>query len=62
MQLCAQEMSPPVHVTEGREAIKALANSWSSGSRHTVGVEREMEEEGGGKGGPQGKSGKASME
>lgn len=50
-------------VTEEREAIKALANSWSSGSRHAVGVESlEMEEEGGGKGGRQGKSGKASVE
>lgn len=49
MPFRAQEMSPPVHVTEGREAIKALANSWSSGCRHTEGVEREMEEEGEGK-------------
>lgn len=35
MQLHAREMSPPIDVTEEREAIKAPANSWSSGSRLT---------------------------
>lgn len=49
-------------MSQRREAIKILANSWSSGSRHAVGVEREMEEEEGGKGGRQNKSGRASME
>lgn len=35
MQLHAREMSPPIHVTEEREAIKAPAKSWSFGSRLT---------------------------
>ena len=50
MQLRAQEMSPPIDVTEESEAIKEPANSCSFGSGQTVGVREGDGEEGGRRG------------